>query len=123
MPRLNGSGSAAMGIGGMPLSIDGSVPPLFSGMQSGGWDWFTDGVLFGQADVTAPDVFRSYTYTVATPAVPPVEVAASGGNVTAAGNSVWARFLTGGTWRHHVLRRQLSAGGAGGCLRSRTASS
>ena len=95
MPRLNSTGSAVMGIGGISLSIDGSVPPLFSGVQSGGWDWFDDGVLFGQADVGSG--FRCYTYTVATPAVPPVQVAASGGNVTAAGNSVWARFLTGGT--------------------------
>ncbi len=92
MPRLSALGSALMGAAGAPLSIDGATPATFSGVPAGYFQWYTNTVIFGQAEFVAGTV-HCYTYDVGSTTLTLVD--SRGANWTIAGGGVWAAWLGG----------------------------
>lgn len=52
MPRLNATGDALMGVGGLVgnISVNGSVPAVLTTVEGGSWRWKTSGIIAGRAD-------------------------------------------------------------------------
>lgn len=92
MPRLSPAGSALMGIAGQALSIDGATPATFSGIQSGGWGWLSNTVIFGQDNIGG--VARVHTYDVGSTALS--LIANTGANWTVAGGGTYAYWVGSG---------------------------
>lgn len=91
MPRLNTAGSAAMGIAGGQISIDGSVPAALAAVVGGETCWYTTTKIAYQDATAAPAAIKSYdvgTFAIAT-------LASQGETGLGAGNSQWAAFLAG----------------------------
>lgn len=96
MPVINphaGSGAGSIAYGFGTIAIDGSVPAALSAFDAGGARWYSTTVLF-YANNTAGSRMQFYnTSTLAVTNVP--APGTTGANFTGAGNSVWAKWLSG----------------------------
>lgn len=90
MPRLSLLGSAVMGLGVTPTSVNGSVPAGLAGSVGGGWAWLSNTTIIGAADFGT-----GYSlYTLVLPSTL-ATLAAGGINQVAAGANVYATWTTG----------------------------
>lgn len=92
MPRLSTTGSAISGLGNGPISINGAVPAALAAYTGGSWSWMTTNLAVGSAS-TGGGTVGFYQYNVSGLSVSLLD--ATGGNFSAAGNSVYGIFLAG----------------------------
>ncbi len=98
MPRLSTTGSAGMGVGSAPISIDGSVPAALASYTGGVAGWLnTDELLISATDGSA---WKLYSYSVSGLSVSVEDSQAA--NDAKCGNNRWAAFLAGQGTRTNV---------------------
>lgn len=92
MPRLSTTGSAVTGMGSAQIGINGSVPAALSAYRGGSWSFLTTNLVVGSASIGG-GITGFYQYNISGLSVSLLN--ATGGNFSAAGNSVYGIYLAG----------------------------